>query len=50
MTDEQDGEREGLHEDRMSKRRSEGMEGGTEGAGDRPDKKNKRNHALKDSG
>lgn len=50
MTDEWGREGASLREDRMSKRRSEGMEGGTEGADDRPDKKNKRNHAVKDGG
>lgn len=50
MTDEQDRERAGLHEDRMSKRQSEGMEGGTQGVDDRLDKKNKGNDAVKDSG
>lgn len=44
----EDDERVSLHEDRM--RHSEGMEEGTEGADDRLDKKNKRNHAVKGSG
>lgn len=48
MTDEEDRERASLHEDRMSKRRSEGMEGGTEGVDDRLDKK--WNDAVKGSG
>lgn len=46
MTDEEDGEEGGVHEDRMSKRQREGIEG----VDARLDKKNKRNDAVKESG
>lgn len=48
MTDEEDRERASVHEDRMSKRQSEGMKGGIERVHDRLDKKNKRNDAVKE--
>lgn len=49
MIDEEGRKRASLHEGRMSKRQSEGIEGGTQGVDDGFDEKNKRNDAVKDS-
>lgn len=48
MTDEEDRERASSHEGRMSKRQSEGMEGGALGVDDRLDEKNKRNDRVQE--